>query len=94
MAEKGGIRTHGTVTRTTVFETAPSQMGIGGKVNCRWCSPRNQSSGRFSELPFGTFLNKSSPRNHLQTDVLSPLERCSLLQKNASYQAASNCLWS
>ena len=36
MAERVGFRTHGTVTRTTVFETAPSQMGIGGSVNSRW----------------------------------------------------------
>ena len=35
---EGGIRTHGTVTRTTVFETAPSQMRIGeGKRG--GCSP-------------------------------------------------------
>jgi hypothetical protein len=33
---EGGIRTYGTVTRTTVFETAPSHMGIGGRVNSRW----------------------------------------------------------
>ena len=33
---EGGIRTHGTVTRTTVFETALSQMGIGGRANSRW----------------------------------------------------------
>jgi hypothetical protein len=33
---EGGIRTHGTVTRTTVFETAPSQTEIGGRVNSRW----------------------------------------------------------
>jgi hypothetical protein len=32
----GAIRTHGTVTRTTVFETAPAQIEIGGRVNSRW----------------------------------------------------------
>jgi len=37
MAERGGIRTHGTVTRTTVFETAlegahqEAKVGRGGR---------------------------------------------------------------
>ena len=33
---EGGIRTHGADNRTTVFETAPSQIGFGGRVNSRW----------------------------------------------------------
>ena len=34
---EGGIRTHGTLTRTTVFETVvQAQIGTGGRVNSRW----------------------------------------------------------
>ena len=33
---EGGIRTHGASNRTTAFETAPSQILTGGKVNSRW----------------------------------------------------------
>ena len=37
---EGGIRSHGTVTRTTVFEIIiQAQIGTGGKVNSRWFRP-------------------------------------------------------
>ena len=37
-----GIRTHGTVTRTTVFETvSQAQIGTGGKVDSRWLQARD-----------------------------------------------------
>ena len=66
---EGGIRTHGTVTRTTVFETAPANGApledckIKVQITLAAC-PRNQPQTNSSQFPSGTFLNKSSPRNH------------------------------
>ena len=59
---EGGIRTHGTVTRTTVFETVvQAQIGTGGRVNSRWLQVRDlnlQIDSRimvpWAESPFGS----------------------------------------
>src|SRR5262249_52345663 len=52
---EGGIGTYGTVTRTTVFETAPSQTKIGGRINSR-LQVHGTRLSRYGPLPEGAPL--------------------------------------
>src|SRR5262245_18520373 len=65
---EGRIRTHGTVTRTTVFETTPSQIGIGGSVNSRWL-----------QAPATTFTERVNLSSRLAFFALDPRPSSTIL---------------
>jgi hypothetical protein len=58
---EGGIRTHGTLARTTVFETAPIDHSGTSPSDCR---PRNLGGGNGEALSYSTGFLLPTPAPH------------------------------